>query len=62
METFDYVQFDMDPREYALTLAAEQYISQTDLLIAALKFMSTDDVKAMLRASEWSPDLLEVAE
>ena len=47
-------QFQDDPRDYALELVEEGF-NASDLLLAALKYMSTDDVREMLDANEMSP-------
>jgi len=47
--------FRCDPRDYALTLVEDGLVSDHDLLVAALKYMSHDDVRAMLDANELSP-------
>ena len=47
-------QFQDDPRDYALELVEEGF-NANDLLLAALKYMSTDDVREMLDANEMSP-------
>ena len=47
-------QFQDDPRDYALELVEEGF-DANDLLLAALKYMSTDDVREMLDANEMSP-------
>lgn len=46
--------FELNPRDYALALV-ESGISADRMLLAALKFMSHDDVRAMLDANEMSP-------
>ena len=50
-------RFDSDPRDFALQLV-EQGVDAKDLLTAALKFMSHDDVREMLDANELSPRFL----
>ena len=53
----DQDQFENDPRDYALEVA--ECVTDTEtLLIAALKYMSHDDVRAMLDANELSPRFL----
>ena len=46
-------------RDRALELVEEGYISAEDLLTAALKYMSTDDVEDMLDANELSERFFE---
>ena len=46
-------------RDRALELVEEGYISAEDLLTAALKYMSTDDVEDMLDANELSERFME---
>ncbi len=46
-------------RDRALELVEEGYISAEDLLTAALKYMSTDDVADMLDCNELSDRFLE---
>ena len=48
-----------DSRDRALELVEEGYISAEDLLTAALKYMSTDDVEDMLDANELSDRFME---
>ena len=47
-------QFQDDPRDYALELVEEGWYAN-DILLAALKFMSHDDVRDMLDTNEMSP-------
>jgi hypothetical protein len=46
-------------RDRALELVEEGYISAEDLLTAALKYMSTDDVEDMLDCNELSDRFME---
>ena len=46
-------------RDRALELVEEGYISAEDLLTAALKYMSTDDVEDMLDTNELSERFTE---
>jgi len=46
-------------RDRALELVEEGYISAEDLLTAALKYMSTDDVEDMLDFNELSDRFME---
>ena len=48
-----------DSRDKALELVENGYISAEDLLVAALKYMSTDDVADMLDANELSERFME---
>ena len=48
-----------DSRDRALELVEEGYISAEDLLTAALKYMSTDDVEDMLDCNELSDRFME---
>jgi len=47
--------FKSDPRDYALQLVEEGFISADDMLIVLLKAMSHDDVRWALDANELSP-------
>jgi hypothetical protein len=47
--------FRNNPRDYALDLAMEGYVSEYTLLLACLKYMSHDDVRDMLDCNELSP-------
>tara|TARA_Y100000385_G_scaffold137803_1_gene143190 strand:- start:74 stop:271 length:198 start_codon:yes stop_codon:yes gene_type:complete len=49
-------------RDRALELVEEGYISAEDLLTAALKYMSTDDVEDMLDCNELSDRFMEDAD
>jgi hypothetical protein len=51
--------FQKDPRSFALDLVEQGMISADDLLLAALNWMSTDDVRGMLDANEMSPRFFE---
>ena len=51
-------QFQDDPRDYALELVEDGF-DANDILLGALKYMSTDDVREMLDANELSPRFLE---
>tara|TARA_R100000951_G_scaffold49123_1_gene41503 strand:- start:589 stop:771 length:183 start_codon:yes stop_codon:yes gene_type:complete len=55
-------EFDTSPRDYALGLLDSGVVDPAYLLMSALKFMSHDDVREMLDASELSPRFLEVEE
>jgi hypothetical protein len=46
-------------RDRALELVEEGFISAEDLLTAALKYMSTDDVEDMLDCNELSERFME---
>ena len=48
------MQAEQNSRDRALELVADGYVSAEDLLIAALKYISTDDVADMLDANELS--------
>ena len=48
-----------DSRDKALELVENGYVSAEDLLVAALKYMSTDDVADMLDANELSERFTE---
>jgi hypothetical protein len=43
----------MDYRDFAIELTEEMNFSEKDMLVAALKWMSQDDVKGMLEANEY---------
>jgi len=47
--------FRNDPRDYALTMVKEGILSADAVLLAALKYMSVDDVSDMLDYNEMSP-------
>ena len=49
----------MNARDRALELVEEGVVSAETLLVAALKYMSTDDVEDMLDANELSDRFLE---
>ena len=53
----DKDQFEDDPRDYALELV-EAGFDAGDILLGALKYMRTDDVREMLDANELSPRFL----
>jgi hypothetical protein len=48
-------QFNNDPRGYALDLVENGQVSADHLLLCALKYMSSDDVRDMLDVNELSP-------
>jgi hypothetical protein len=58
----------MDYRDFAIELTEEMNLSEKDMLVACLKYMSQDDVKGMLEANEYpmsceeDADLEECAE
>ena len=52
---FDRELFRKDPRDFAIGLVDDGYVSPMMLLTAALNWMSTDEVRAMLDANELSP-------
>tara|TARA_R110001592_G_scaffold41763_2_gene136119 strand:- start:129 stop:317 length:189 start_codon:yes stop_codon:yes gene_type:complete len=54
MQRGQTMQIEQNSRDRALELVEEGYISAEDLLTAALKYMSTDDVADMLDANELS--------
>ena len=49
--------FLSDPRYFALELVSEGYATADHLLLCALKYMSTNDVREMLDDNELSPRL-----
>ena len=53
------MQRQQNSRDRALELVEEGYISAEDLLTAALKYMSTDDVADMLDCNELSDRFME---
>lgn len=53
------MQRQQNSRDRALELVEEGYISAEDLLTAALKYMSTDDVEDMLDCNELSDRFME---
>jgi len=56
---FDEKSFLRDPREYALLLAECGLVSEGFLLSCALKYMSYDEVRGMLKANELDPRFME---
>ena len=48
-----------DSRDKALELVENGYVSADDMLVMALKYMSTDDVEDMLDANELSERFVE---
>ena len=48
-----------DSRDAALALVEEGLVSAEDMLVMALKYMSTDEVEDMLDANELSDRFLE---
>jgi len=52
---FDKDLFQSDPRDYALSLVQDGLVGNETMLIAALKYMSHDDVRDMLDANKLSP-------
>ena len=48
-------EFESDPRDYALALVEDGAVAASHMLLAALKYMSHDDVREMLDANEMSP-------
>jgi len=53
------MQRQQNSRDRALELVEEGYISAEDLLTAALKYMSRDDVEDMLDCNELSDRFME---
>lgn len=51
--------FHKDSRDYALRLVDDGLVTAESMLLAALKYMSTDDVRDMLDANELSPRFAE---
>lgn len=47
--------FNSDPRDFALGLIENQLVSADHLLLCALNYMSSDDVRDMLDSNELSP-------
>jgi len=43
----------MDYGDFAIELTEEMNLSEKDMLVACLKYMSQDDVKGMLEANEY---------
>lgn len=48
-----------DARDKALELVEDGYVSADDMLVMALKYMSTDDVEDMLDANELSERFMD---
>jgi hypothetical protein len=59
MQRGQTMQRQQNSRDRALELVEEGYISAEDLLTAALKYMSTDDVEDMLDCNELSDRFME---
>jgi hypothetical protein len=59
MQRGQTMQRQQNSRDRALELVEEGYISAEDLLTAALKYMSTDDVADMLDCNELSDRFME---
>lgn len=55
----DTALFDTDPRDYALSLVDEGEIDPRMMLITALNWLSTDEVRDMLDANQLSPRFSE---
>jgi hypothetical protein len=55
MTMSDSKLFASDPRDFALELVENGLVTAAHLLLCALKYMSTDDVRDMLDANELSP-------
>ena len=55
MATIDKRLFEVDPRDYALTLVEEHGIDADSLLLACLKCMTHAEVRVMLDMNELSP-------
>lgn len=51
--------FETDPRDYALEIVDDGWVDPRLMLRAALKWMSVDEVRAMLDANELSPRFRE---
>lgn len=51
----DKVQFQRDPRSYALDLVDQGLVTAENMLSYALSYMSHDEVRDMLDANELSP-------
>jgi len=52
----------MDYRDFAIELTEDMGFSTEQMLVAALKWMSQDDVKGMLEANEYPMSCEEDAE
>jgi len=50
--------YEFKPRDYAIYLALDGYISKENLITALLKYMSHEDVRDCLRANELSPEFI----
>lgn len=51
--------FETDPRDYALTIVDDGWVDPRLMLLATLKWMSKDEVRAMLDANQFSPRFRE---
>ena len=51
--------YETNPRDYALELIEEGRVDPITIVIACLKYMSTDDARDMLDCNELSPRFLE---
>lgn len=55
----DATLFETDPRDYALSLVDDGEIDPRMMLITALNWLSTDEVRDMLDANQLSPRFFE---
>lgn len=55
----DTILFETDPRDYALSLVDDGMIDPRMMLITALNWLSTDEVRDMLDANQLSPRFSE---
>ena len=55
----DTILFETDPRDYALRMVDEGEIDPRMMLITALNWLSTDEVRDMLDANQLSPRFSE---
>lgn len=58
----DTTLFETDPRDFALSLVDDGLIDPRMMLITALNWLSTDEVRDMLDANQLSPRFSEEEE
>lgn len=58
----DTTLFETDPRDFALSLVDDGMIDPRMMLITALNWLSTDEVRDMLDANQLSPRFSEEEE
>lgn len=56
---FNKELFRKDPRSYTIDLLDQGLVDERQLLLAAIQYMSHDDVRSMLNANELSPSFID---